>query len=97
MRIRKDALAGIGGKHRSPDALGDLGECLAGADRAATDEDQRAHGAARRSAASSIAAGSGIGKDGVRRVFQSPSTGIGRTSRGSERCTGRGRVPRNTP
>ena len=40
---------------------------------------------ARRSAASSIAAGSGMGKDGARRGFQSASTGSGSTSLGSDR------------
>ena len=51
---------------------------------------------ASRSAASSIAAGSGIGNEGARRGLHSTSTGSGRTSRGSDRCTGRGRLPRNT-
>jgi hypothetical protein len=38
-----------------------------------------------RSTASSIAAGSGIGKDGARRVFQPASTVSGSTSRGSDK------------
>ena len=44
MRMWKDPLAGTGGKNRSPDALGNFGECLARADRAASDQNKRAHG-----------------------------------------------------
>ena len=43
MRVRKYPLAGTGGKNRSPDALGNFGECLATADRAASDQNKRAH------------------------------------------------------
>ena len=42
MGFRKDPLAGVGGKNRSPDTLGDGGQRLARADRAAADENQRA-------------------------------------------------------
>ena len=68
MGVRENPLAGIAREHRRADALGDVSECRARAHVLPPTNINGRRARARRSAASSIAAGSGIGRDGVRRV-----------------------------